>query len=460
MEPRRQEPQLNLTCGDLDLTPISGRTGIKQTREGNTIVSRLTCDVRRDPSLLFQLDLRATLRLEDVSADHSPVARFTGLSVMASGRDGDSYRLYAEDMSVRIQEAKTGGAFGTGISPPEMIYLLMSSVEGVDTDPQHIHGLHLSDSRRAFVFIAPIPGISIKGDEAVRIADIELYVPAKGMRYDDDLIQKAAPEPLAPELSPEVTRAYVPVLAHGFTEAIVLGQARLSQAIDWLSFRCGLSTPCYRAAGEWRFIQWDRTDGLAHLVETDWVYIRDTLPVMARERYWLRWSPPAVRDSIVQLGGQSDPRATETLELVEKTLTKQDEDRTPAERSLLLALHFHRRARQSPDRIDQIVNYWHSLEFILSPYGDGPLRGRWKHFWKQHGLSLLETDEAFLWDKMRKLRNRIEHGDEFQQMTQIDLDHLGCIAEKAVLTAAAGLHSSGDVSSNNEMTPQGTSPAV
>lgn len=470
----------SLACGGQTVrSATDGHLTWGESIEDGHYISRLSAELDPSPETLFPLDLRADVSL-DVGNEGDEVSRaFSGLLQNARMTENGQYMVNAQDMTLRLQETKLGGTFGHGFDPLEVMYLVLSAAEGVDLDPATVADLALLRTRRAFVFISPLPGVCIRGGDSVRIAAGELYVPANGMRYDDEVIADAAPDPLPPELSPEVTRVSIPVHASGFVEAIETGLARLRRVLDWLSFRCGLSTPCYLADGGWQFVEWDRADGLARINETDWVYVRDTLPMGSTNRYWLRWSPPTVRDSVVNLGGTDDSRTCQTLEVLGEHLLKGEEELALDERSLLSALHFHRRARQASDRLDQLVAYWNALEFLLSRQSvpglleethlrdtirqvkscvphpatrerlvqalgrakQASLKEKWEHFCGVHNLRLSQPDEDFLWGHMRGARNSVQHGGHLQGIKQTELDHFGCLVEKAILLAA-GLASS------------------
>ncbi|MCE5240392.1 hypothetical protein LLH23_18150 [bacterium] len=475
----------HLRLGHSDISTLTSDLQWGSGIEGNTIRSWLAAALRLEAQALFAVDLRDEITLDMRPSEGDPSRQFSGLVLRGLSGDG-AYSISAEDMSVRLSEAKLGGGFGREFTHQEMVYLILSAVEGVDADSALIEGLKLMTSRRMFVFIAPVPGLRIAGDGPVRFADAELYVPERGLRYDDELIQGATPDPPPPELSADVARAYIPVQATGFTEAINAGQTKLRRMLDWMSFRCGLSTPCYPANGGWRYVSWERSDGRTRVVETDWLYVRDTLPVNSKGRYWLRWTPPTTRDAVLELSSDGQARILQTLELLEPLLRKPDEKLRPDERAVLFALHFHRRARQAPDKFDQLVNYWNALEFllshlkvpalfsrceveqiarqtsltvpktsdgdevqdtlrtervadVLSKLNDASLRAKWEHFVITMDLHLPAGDEQFTWQRMRRARNAVQHGKVLETIKQSELDHFGCIVEKAILLAANGL---------------------
>jgi len=449
-----------LTIGDSQ--PIAIRDGTQQSA------------IDKIPEASLKMD--ATERLGLVGVDLNDEAL---LEVRQDGKrspllSGVVYELnHAEDRlfvdlrgTMQLLEDQNVAIRPDGVPRQELISYLLS-LAGISPEHQDIDGFVLPKSADTYLGIVPIEGCLVRGEPLLGKVCFYSY---KRDRDDDDRFNRLV-EAAGAESSISAVRARVSVTADNFLEADALVRDQVNRALDWIAFRTSISEPVVSYGGGTLFTDWSRDRARAISYGSPIVYLR-------RQSDNAAWAREALRfTSAVKPEFRAEHFLGEAGHVFERVLSSDSSSLSDEERSVLLSLHWYRRARQDERPVDRLVDYWTSLEHVLAQQpvaklftkeqrrqikervlGDwradperltaleaaidgvnqSPLPRRLDAFVAQHATPLSDSDQDLLW-KTREKRNDVVHGRAVPSISNRELDKLSAITGRFILRRALAL---------------------
>ncbi|MDP9237939.1 MAG: hypothetical protein M3P30_11190 [Chloroflexota bacterium] len=453
-----QHPYLLLAVGDAE--PITILEGTGGSRIGATPYATLQLPaVQRGQ--LAGVDLTDEARVEAVEHGN----RFLQLTGFVSRltHDRDVTRIELHGTTVVLHE-RTVALRHDKVPGPEMISYLLSLC-GVPIGRQDVEGLEFPDTDVSYVGIVPIDGCAIEG--AWQIGRLALY--GRDSAKDDE--DRRFDELLASEDAVTATsaaRGRVTVQARTFLEAESLIRDEVDRALDWIAFRCAISEPLISIGAEQINVSWVRARALGMPRSSKLAYCRRTTDDAA----WVQEIAGAA--AAPQLTLSDTTYFSQTYPTFEALLSAEHSELSDAERSILLSLHWHRRARQAERSADRLVDYWTAIEYVIARAqipklftnqelslmkdrlkvdweGDvrwnaivdavgsanaSPLPQRLRSFIADNNVPISAADYEVLWST-RRWRNDLVHGRSIPLIDEPTLTKLGALAERMILRRAA-----------------------
>lgn len=358
-----------LDITDLLLNEVNWSVGGPEGRSTGSL--RLVQDLDN----LKRLDWTQMLVLSVGPEDATASTLFSGLvQEVHLGQESDLHVRFS-DPGQLLDEARVGGAFGSGLHPSEIIYYLLASVTPNLASPDLIaydESGSLADrkvlfSPRIYTFIAPLPFIE-PPETAVPFLDGLVYAGGTDASIDDRKIASAFENEPPNEWHEGKTRVRFQLEAEGFLSAFERGRDRLRKMLDVLSFAANYASPTVPGQPD-RIVAFSRADLNPNIQEPEWLYVRDNLPGKAN-RHWLRWYSSHLLNRALVLSPQAE--SSEFDSAWRRLVTRSADLVDGRGRALLSALHALRRSRQAPYESDSLSLLWQVMEFLCAGF-DAPI---------------------------------------------------------------------------------------
>lgn len=474
--------KLKVTLGDRDISNlIDGTLDMTAEVQPGAIRRKATFRVAADPNQLFMLDWALPVTAVLDSAEGVPERVFSGLVERAEPDRHGGVSVSLSDPSVILHEATTGGAFGSGIAPPEILYYLVASVMPGSIDPKGFpfdQRSSLADRPelsfpRMFSFVAPLLFVEAPR-EPLPFLDGLVYAGSADASYDERAIASAHFKEPVEEWAEGKARIRFVVQANGFLQAFEEGLVRLRKALDVIALAANTSGAVLPGSAN-GVLGFDRSRVNNEVREPDWLFVRDNLPGRSN-RHWLRWYAPHLGRTGLHV---SEPHFREFEEFMREIAGKSDNLLTARERSLLNAIHTLRKSRQASYESDGLSLLWQAVEYLVAGFPAEPpvsipiaklllsrcidelealdpkppraqleemekhvrrcmnlvrslpLKDKWQAACRDFGLDFSEDEDELLW-KLRGARNDELHGSK-SMITRSDVHRALSMVEKAVL---------------------------
>lgn len=449
-----------------------------------------------EPDVLASVDLGARLHvLIRQTPNSEPVSVFHGFVVEANF-DETTLTLTGEGMGLQMKEFKTGGTFGKGLNPEEILYYLITSVDPESTDPAYIDQFSgqgtLADRvelfrRRTFHYVLPCPAIADIG-ESLLIGNALIYDWKSSGTFDDDLIAASFRQDELPEEWEHPVRIRMPIDCCGFVEGFQDGFDRSNEVLDAVSLVLNRTALTTQSGFRWN--SYDRRIRGLDTRRSRWAYLREVHP--NPQRYWTRWFDEHLDSGKKATRGYID--SGEPSSALSRALAISPGARTGSETRLVSALRAMRQCREAENPVDGVSHLFRAIEYVagseimdavlipaqlkeiqrlikepiheylvnigmekgaadrirslivtqLARVNEHPLRNKWHAVVKRLEVPYSEDDGAFLWGHLRRARNHDIHG-ESAFLKRADVLRGYAIVERVVLAMLEHVPSDRDV---------------
>jgi hypothetical protein len=472
------------SVGGRDTSDLLGE-GVQVTSgfEGGSIRTRARASLQIDPNTLAMIDWRQPVTVRTEGNEGGDVVLFSGFLERATAEPGgNSINLALSDPTVVLEEGVTGGAFGSGISPAEMLFYIMAITMPENTDPKYFQtgpDSSLADQQhlfreRTFTFVAPLTVVA-PPSSPIRFLDGVVYTGSLDASYDERVILGTRFKEPIEEFAAGKTRIRFALQADGFVQAFEEGLQRLRKVLDAISIASNTGAALLPAHAGGSVLNFDRIRLDHGIREPDWLFVRDHFPGQAN-RHWLRWYSPHVRRGELSI---ESPHFKVFEQFLNVIATRSQEALTSRERALLSAVHALRRCRQASYVADALSLLWQSVEYLVAGFpaeppmskrtqralvkrclqeirsiepsaGDAdmeemekhirrgmnlvrslPLKDKWNAICREFGLAFTKDEEDLLW-KLRQARNDEIHGSE-ATTKRGDINTALAMVEKVIL---------------------------
>lgn len=251
---------------------------------------------------------------------------------------------------------------------------------------------------RDFIVIIPVKNLVLK--EHIKIGNVEFY--NEFNTIDDKIIGKTNLGKNTPDWNNNRVRAKVITNASEFRMALFDGYSKISTAIDLIALRIDMSFPRLNVNGENKDFDFHYINFAAQVTIPTWVYCREN-----DTDYWAIFNIEFPKDNILNLEDSEFKYFDVINQLFSKVLN--EDCITQNEKKMLMVLHWLRRAIQSGDNKDKLLDLWTAMEFLMSGTKVTPLfRGDQKEAMKRllcSNLKLTIEQEEVLFKKIDDLNN-------------------------------------------------------
>lgn len=437
-----------------------------------------------EPGVLASVDLGARLHVQIRQTHNSePVSVFHGFVVEAN-LDETTLTLTGEGMALQMKEFKTGGKFGKGLKPEEILFYMVKSVDPDLTDPAYISQFSGKGSiadrvelfrRRTFQYVLPCPAIADIG-ESLLVGSALIYDWRSSGTVDDDLIAASFRQDELPEEWEHPVRIRIPIDCCGFVEGFQEGFDRSNEVLDAVSLVFNRTALTTQSGFRWN--SYDRRIRGLDTRRSRWAYIREVHP--NPQRYWMRWFDGHLDSA--KRATRNYVESGEPFSALSRALAISPGTRTASETRLLSALRAMRQCREAESPVDGVSHLFRAIEYIagseimkpvLSPaqlkaihgrmkvpiteylaeigmettaadrvmsllesqmprVNQHPLRNKWNAVVSRLEVPYSEADGAHLWRHLRRARNLDIHG-ESGDVNREDVLRGYAIVERVVL---------------------------
>jgi hypothetical protein len=395
---------------------------------------------------------------------------FKGLVVEANRVDSDKLALICEDSSRYSKETRIINGFHN-FPWQEAFFYAAKRMPEIQIQEKNVPGLSLNKSRRRFRVITPILGLDLREKKSILGVDL---APKDSASEDEVIIARIfAKDDGASVWNQSGTRAEITLEATYFDQAALEARRRVVSVVDWLSYILRLSIPVLKNGQGPLLVPWTRERGFASVTVGEEAYVRDLSESSAKA--YLHGFLVTKGDPILTVSGNDldaySNASRQLFQLVEET--------SDAARRFWLALHWLRRAREAVDNRDRLLDLWITLEFLTGQESPSKLCSNAQVDVLSHHLSekaielgVLDPDlverrfrnsinkpslqERFdilvssatppihvdkregevVWDRLRKSRNRLEHGKAETSIASEDLDVMDQMLSKMIWALA------------------------
>jgi len=269
--------------------------------------------------------------------------------------EGKNAKLIAEDFGAKLNYVSINGLETSPyMDPGEIISILLM--------PFFYGGIRLGNvpgvpdtSIRNFIAIVPIKNLIFK--EEFKIGNVEFY--NNFNKIDDKIIRKMDLGKNVHDWNSNPTRARVIIKSSEFKTALFNGYSRISTAIDFITLRNELSFPRLTINNENEYLNFHYNELAANVAIPTWVYCReDDTDIYAI------YNIEISKDNALNLESNS----LKYFEVIDQLFTKFlcKDPMTQNEKNLLMTIHWLRRAIQSGDNRDKLLDLWTAMEFLIS----------------------------------------------------------------------------------------------
>jgi hypothetical protein len=209
--------------------------------------------------------------------------------------------------------------------------------------------------QRDFKIIVPIKNLVI--NENFTIGNVEFYQNFESI--DDNLIKNSDNGRNNPTWNGNLPRARVTVNDVQFISAIMNGYDKISKAIDVIALRTNSSCQALKINGKLEHVEFDYYKLMSQVSIPYWVYCREI-----NTRSYAVLNIEYLTDGILALEYKPEKYFSIFNHLFDKLLLRTE--LTQPEINLLQVMHWLRRAIQSKDKKDKLLDLWTAMEFLAS----------------------------------------------------------------------------------------------
>lgn len=377
--------------------------------------------------------------------------------IKESSVDSRKARLVTQDYSLKLNSFVIRRAEAKSLSLMDQLSILVSPVDKLRLG--NIEG-NYDTTFRDFIIIVPVKNLILNGN--LKIGNIEFYQDFNTL--DDSFIKNSDTGRDTPDWSGNYPRARVTIRANQFLLALQEGYSKISTAIDLIALRNDLSFPRLDIDGKYEFFNFDYYKFLSKVKTPSWIY--------CREKYtnsYIILDQDFLKEHVLAL----EYRADEYFKIINKLFSSMLNKNTlsQSDKNLLQVLRWLRRAIQSGDNRDKLLDLWTAMEFLISGtkitplfcdtqiksiksllksnltltdeqqsallskismLNDAPLRAKIEALEIELGVNF-SPEEKELLSITRRKRNDIIHGKEDAEVFENELNKLRSIIERLLI---------------------------
>jgi hypothetical protein len=312
-----------------------------------TGISVFKLNLKKNPEFLC-CDLKDELKVYEKSNDKLV---FTGFIKHCVVQNDDTATIIAQDGTLKLQNTRLSTEF-----------IHMNPVEGAFTIAQSM-GLifhtnyNIDTHKRSFIIIIPVKNLII--NDGFKIGNVEFYQEFNTL--DDVLIRKSQNGRTNQEWNGNYPRAKITVNANSFFAAIREGYEKVSTAIDLISLRTDISFPRMKIIDKYKNFKFDYYTYSSKVKIPSWVYCRekDTNSCML-------FNIEFITENVLALEYKPQDYFLELNDLFDELMCKNKNIYTQQEKNILQVLHWLRRAIQTGENKDKLLDLWTAMEFLVS----------------------------------------------------------------------------------------------
>jgi hypothetical protein len=433
---------------------------IEQTRLPHTRETTAMVVLSLDKTDLSMVNVHWRITVDDIES--TPKRVFGGIVVETYPISNDKVVLECEGGERHLKERTMSYGFHN-FTVQEMVFYVTRRVPEVQVQEKNIQGLNLNKKLRNFRVILPILNLEIPATMSVMNARFHPNDPSS---EDEKTIYSQFSKTTNADSPGEESvwnrskvRAEVLVEATYFDEAAIEGRRLVTSALDWLLYFLRLSVLGIKNNIRSTVVPWNRVHSHGVISAAEQAYVRDVSEPQVKACLYdfeVSTGEPLVKLSEDELTTYSPVKG-----LFESTYSRHTDD----SRRFWSALHWLRRARESIDDRDKLLDLWIVLEFLVSgetgervfppdmserlaellrdkaielgfkdpesakirfkdAISQPTLRERFDAFVANASLPLTITsrETEVVWDTLRKARNDLEHGRKDVVIFSEDLD--------------------------------------
>jgi hypothetical protein len=331
-----------VTIGATDLTKHVKDVQIRQITEAHTQYheANIVLDVA-GLSEYYYVNLRDRVIIE---IEHK--REFAGVVIESYPIEPKIHVLNCRSAAQYLQELVITKAAFENFTPQEIVYYLVKQQSDIDASERSIHGLVLNKNLRDFFVAVPIHSLAIK--KPASISNVRFFR-LEPTSHDTKVMAEKG------KWAEGTAIASLIVKAPGFIEAWANGRDTISRLVDSLSYSATLSTLGHPTqSGNYESYDWLRDNTFSKLSLGSETFLRD----MSTDppKTWLRGEPTT--ESELDLGKAEQ---SSLIQVSDATLRASD-----SMKSLAAAVRWLRLGTQENDPTDRLLDYWISLEFLVS----------------------------------------------------------------------------------------------
>lgn len=335
-------------------------------------ISVFRIDLKKNPEFLC-CDLKDEFKVYEASNDK---LCFTGRIKYCIIQDDDTALITIQDSTLKWQNTKLSAEF-INMNPIDSAHTIALSMK---TDFHTNYNINTNE--RLFIVIAPTKNLIIS--DGFTIGNVEFY--QKFDTLDDLLIRKSENGRSNPEWNGNYPRAKIIVSANNFFTAIKEGYRKISTAIDLVSLRTDISFPKIKIKDSNKHFVFDYYTYFSKVKIPSWVYCREK-----NTNSYMLYNIEFVAENALALEYRPQDYFEGINELFGELLCK--DKHTQRDKNILQVLHWLRRAIQTGENKDKLLDLWTAMEFLVSE---------------------TKTEALFCKDQIENIKNIIETGQILQ----------------------------------------------
>jgi len=415
------------------------------------ISCQLIIDIVKNPEFL-RCDLKDELEIID---EISGTIIFRG-NIKNYYCSDNKATIIAQDISLKLENTRIQGMEFHNMSFLDQMQIMISPFEKIKLDP----ALSPKNKQRDFKIIVPIKNLLI--NDAFKIGDVEFYQDFSSL--DDSFIKNSDNGRNNPTWNGNLLRAKVTVSDEQFISAIMSGYEKISRAVDVIAFRTNLSCQTFNLNGETKYNEFDYYKLISQVSIPYWIYCREI-----NTQSFSILNIEYLTESILALEQNSSNYFNILNQIFGRLLIQSN--LTQEEKNLLQVIHWIRRAIESKDKRDKLLDLWTAMEFLVSGtnvkklftkfeikriknildnnisisdeqrsalfdkldmLNNAPIMEKFKIIAQDAGLELTESEKKLI-DLTRSKRNLIIHGKKEATILDEELNKLLSVIEVVLL---------------------------
>jgi hypothetical protein len=274
---------------------------------------------------------------------------FTGLVKHCHIQNNNTALIVSQDHSLKLETTKLSTEF-VNMNGTDCLATLASSL-GLDLHSNR----EININERDFIIIVPVKNLII--NESFIIGNVEFYQEFNTL--DDHLIRKSKNGRTNPEWNGNYPRAKIIVKANQFFPAIKEGFRNISTAVDLISLRTDISYPRIKINDQDELFVFDYYTYFSRVKLPTWVYCRE----IGKNSYTI-FNVEFLTENILAIERKPNDYFSKICDHFKELICKRDH--TQQEKNMLQVLHWLRRAIQTGENKDKLLDLWTAMEFLVS----------------------------------------------------------------------------------------------
>jgi hypothetical protein len=420
------------------ITTLLFKPGSPNNKTG---VSMFRIDLKINPEFLH-CDLKDEITVYEKSSDRLV---FRGFTKHCDVQNDNTALIIVQDLTFKLQNTMLSTEF-INMNPVECASTLAASMGF------RFHtNFNVNSNVRSFIVVIPVKNLII--NEGFKIGNVEFYQEFNTL--DDLLIRKSENGRTNPEWNGNYPRAKIIIGANSFFAAIQEGNEKISTAIDIISLRTDISFPRIKIKGKYEQFVFDYYKYFSQVKIPSWVYCREmgTNSCMLIDTNFRT-------EKVLALEYKTQDYFLRLNQLFDELLCKNEY--TQREKNILQVLHWLRRALQTGENKDKLLDLWTAMDFVVSGtktekvfcseeiknikkiieigqilqekqkeilfkkldmINSAPLMERIKIMELEFGIIITEEERGIL-ESTRRKRNELIHGEKAVDITEGELNKL------------------------------------